>query len=305
MSTIASPREPSVNGRRVPLISTPTSSSRPSLDVPRSIDGSPNPNFGSAALPKRNRAALREYYNLKKAQEDALPDNISEASSIHDASFSDVLPSELDSPSFNADTYTKHALETQSLAQLLKTYNGVLTDIRALDAEKKALVYDNYSKLISATETIRKMREGMDPLNPMARTLDPAIGSVYARAEKIKEEIRDTLPEWRRRELEMGKEEKEKLRRSERVRAVVTRVLDTPRQVREHVKEGRMEDARRVWRDTLIVLERWRERGVGGEQEVLDCIEDGEAALRGEEAGERSWESIRAKREEEEEKLKS
>lgn len=31
-------------------------------------------------------------------------------------------------------------------------------EIRALDGERKALVYDNYSKLIAATETIRKVR---------------------------------------------------------------------------------------------------------------------------------------------------
>lgn len=32
-------------------------------------------------------------------------------------------------------------------------------EIRGLDGERKALVYDNYSKLITATDTIRKVRE--------------------------------------------------------------------------------------------------------------------------------------------------
>lgn len=35
---------------------------------------------------------------------------------------------------------------------------GLLRDIRGFDGERKALVYDNYSKLIGATETIRKVR---------------------------------------------------------------------------------------------------------------------------------------------------
>jgi hypothetical protein len=282
----------------MPLISTPTSSSRPSLDTPRSIDGSPNPNTSGSlgALPKRNRAALREYYNLKKAQEDSASaaagnDTSSEVSSIHDISFSDVLPSELDTDTFNAASYTSYALETQSLAQLLTTYNGILTDIRALDAEKKALVYDNYSKLIAATETIRKMRMNMDPLNPMAKTLDPAIGSVYERAEGIKEEMRKGLSEGKRRELELGAEERKRLEEGERARRVVRRVLETPGQVRALVREGKMEDARRVWGDTVVLLERWRERGVGGD-DVLVCIEDGEAALRGEEPVSGSWELV-------------
>jgi hypothetical protein len=37
------------------------------------------------------------------------------------------------------------------------------------------------------------------------------------------------------------------------------------------------------------VLERWRERGVGGE-DVVDCIEDGDSAIKGEPANDKSWE---------------
>jgi hypothetical protein len=231
---------------------------------------------------------LREYYNLKKASEDSKNNDdtasvTSTSTSIHD-SFSDVLPSELDSETFNAETYIKHVLETQSLAQLLRTYNGILTDIRALDAEKKALVYDNYSKLIAATETIRKMRENMTAGGAeaqMAGTLDLAIEKVYERAGAIREEMRGAVPEWRRKELEIGEEERMALEKRERARRVVLRVLETPGQVRALVREGRMEDARGVWGTTRELLERWRERGVGG-PDVLDCIEDGESALRGE-----------------------
>lgn len=305
MSTIASPREssPAVAGRRIPLISTPTSSSRPSLDVPRSdYGGSPNPNTGATGtLPRRNRAALREYYNLKKAADDNKSssgaaanndDAASVTSSIHD-SYSDVLHSELDGENFDAETYTRQVLETQSLAQLLRTYNGILTDIRALDAEKKALVYDNYSKLITATETIRKMRDSMGAGDAaMAGTLDLAVERVYERAGAIREEMRESVPEWRRKEIEVGKVEKGKMDKRRRAREVVVRVLETPERVRGLVAAGQMEDARSLWNKTLTLLERWRERGVGGE-DVLDCIEDGEAALRGEEPSEKSWVNVK------------
>ncbi|TVY58716.1 Vacuolar protein sorting-associated protein 51-like [Lachnellula cervina] len=302
MSTIASPREPSVNGRRVPIISTttPSSSSRPSLEIPRSSEGSPN-RGPSQAQPKRaNRAALREYYNLKKAQEETttpptpINDAASEASSIHDSSNSEVLESELDHAHFDASAYISHALSTQSLSDLLRTYNGVLTDIRALDAEKKALVYDNYSKLIAATETIRKMRANMDPLNPMASTLDPAIASIYERAESIKREMREGMPEWQRERAEMSEVEREKAEMRDKMREVVGRVLDKPERVRGLMDEGSVEEARRVWEPTLRLLERWKERGVGGD-DVLDCIEDGEAAIRGEPPNEKSWVNVKSR----------
>jgi len=179
-------------------------------------------------------------------------------------------------------------LETQTLGELLRTYNGVLTDIRALDAEKKALVYDNYSKLIAATETIRKMRANMDPLNPMASTLDPAIASIYERAEKIKGELKEGIPESKRREMEMSEEERAALQKKRKTRAVVARVLETPEKLRKLVAERREEDAKAEWKNTLKLLERWKERGIGGE-DVQACIDDGEAALRGEPPHENSW----------------
>lgn len=298
MSTIASPRETSVNGqRRAPLISTPTSSSRPSLELPNR-DASPNP----TQQPRRNRAALREYYNLKKSSTPTqphtpsdIPDDASEASSIHDYSTSDIAPSPLDSPSFDPQTYITHILSTQSLAELLKTYNGVLSDIRALDAEKKALVYDNYSKLIAATETIRNMRANMGRGDSGTKTLDLAVVGIWEKAERLKNDLKSNIPESTKRELEMGKEEREAIERKRRTRQVVREVLESPERVRTLVGEGREAEARRVWERSLRLLERWRERGVGGE-DVQACIEDGEAVLRGEPASERSWAMIKTQK---------
>lgn len=294
MSTIASPRESSVNGRRIiTALSTPTSSSRPSLDLPRSENASPIPSSIPVGQPRRNRAALREYYNLKKEREETINDAASELSSND---LSEVAESEMDAEGFNGENYVKHVLETQSLSELLRTYNGVLTDIRALDAEKKALVYDNYSKLIAATETIRKMRANMDPLNPMASTLDPVIASIYERTDKIKMELRGSLSEGQRRAAKMSTEEKAVMERKEKTRAVVNRVLETPENLRVLVREGKKEEARKEWEGTLKLLERWKARGVGGD-DVQACIDDGEAALRGEPPNEKSWVTVRGLRE--------
>lgn len=51
-----------------------------------------------------------------------------------------------------------------------------------------------------------------------------------------------------------------------------------------------------MWESTLTLLERWRERGVGGE-DVQACIEDGEAALREELPNEKSWVNVKRKME--------
>ena len=66
--------------------------------------------------------------------------------------------SELDAEGFDAAAWVERKLEESGLEELLRLYTSVLGEIRALDAEKKALVYDNYSKLITATDTIKKVR---------------------------------------------------------------------------------------------------------------------------------------------------
>ncbi|GJC77533.1 vacuolar protein sorting-associated protein 51 [Colletotrichum liriopes] len=291
MSTIASPREPPALTRRVSAQPhTPTSSTRPSLDAPRSLTTSPNPGsaatFGNgpggppAAGPSKraNRAALREYYNLKKAAGGAPSLEVTEDSPDRSgvAEHSEVPPSELDSPSFDAEAYVRKALAENTLDDLLRVYTRVLGEIRALDAEKKALVYDNYSKLISATETIRKMRANMDPLNPMASTLDPAIAGIYAQASSIRDSLRKTVapPDSKEREDEAA------AARRRRTRQLAKEVLGMPEKLRMLVGEGKVEEAKREWEVPRRLLEVWKEKGVGG-KDVLECLEEGDAALRG------------------------
>ncbi len=297
MSTIASPRDPSAPlARRINSSShlakspTPTSSSRPSLDLSHE---SPTPNATSApaaAAPSKraNRAALREYYNLKKAAPETptleVTDPLGDSSSAA-SQYSEIPPSELDATGFDADAYVARTLAGSSLSELLRTYARVLGEIRALDAEKKALVYDNYSKLISATETIRKMRSSMDPLNPMARTLDPAIASIYEQASGLREEMRKAIPAPPG--SQGGGGEQDAGHRRRRTRELVIQVLQLPGRLRALVKEGNVEEARREWELPRRLLLKWKEQGVGGE-DVNTLIEEGDAVLRGDDSPGRS-----------------
>lgn len=149
MSTIASPRETSLPpSRRIPSSSTPTSSARPSLESSRSPGPSAQP--GPPTVAKRaNRAALREYYKLKA--------EAAQASALTSVADSEVPASDLDAKDFDAGAYLERVAGDSGLEALLTLYTRVVGEVRALDAEKKALVYDNYSKLIDATETIRKV----------------------------------------------------------------------------------------------------------------------------------------------------
>ncbi|KAL2151316.1 hypothetical protein VTH82DRAFT_6414 [Thermothelomyces myriococcoides] len=326
MSTIASPRDPSGQfPRRTNSVITPTSSSRPSLDVPASASNSPNPNQSTGSISqsnkRANRAALREYYNLRgnssSNNNKPLPSTPTVEITDHPGSASSPSlpsatrpPSELDLPNFDAEAYVANLLATSSLTDLLRTYTSVLGEMRALDAERKALVYDNYSKLIAATETIRRMRGGAQTAAGAAgaaadsassstsssssssaigagvgaASLEAVVEGIYRRAADLREELRasvaaQTSAETSRGGSRTGGEADEKAARRERTKELAREVVKVPGRVRKLVEEGKVEEAKKEWEMPRRLLVRWKELGVGGD-DVPTLIEEGDAALR-------------------------
>ena len=148
MSVDASPSPPpSLTVRSPP-------SSRTSLDVPAAT----NSPLSRPANSRRNRAALRDYYGIKSAGDDAGSTADGAPSAAPPAAPPTVL-GDLDRDGFDAAAYVKGLLESASLAGVLQVEGALVGEMRGLDGDRKALVYDNYSKLIAATDTIQKVRK--------------------------------------------------------------------------------------------------------------------------------------------------
>ena len=118
------------------------------------------------------------------------------------------------------------------------------------------------------------MRANMDPLNPMASTLDPAIAQIYSQASSIRETLRKTIPAP---DSDEAKQHEAELRRR-RTRELAVEVLGTPERLRTLVKEGKVAQARREWELPRRLLVSWKEKGVGG-ADVEECIAEGDEAL--------------------------
>ncbi|RKP33228.1 Vps51/Vps67-domain-containing protein, partial [Dimargaris cristalligena] len=71
----------------------------------------------------------------------------------------------LNSAKFEPKRYTHSLLMDQPLASLLQQTNRLAQETRQLDGEMKTLVYENYSKFISATETIGRMKTDVDDMD--------------------------------------------------------------------------------------------------------------------------------------------
>lgn len=244
MSTIASPRLSS-------NIQSP-SSSRSSLSLDRQA--------APTTAQRRNRLALRDYYGLKaEAPTESTTDLPSE----------DAPPlSDLDKPDFDAPSYVSEVLAKEGLEGVLRVEAGLVSEVRGLDGERKALVYDNYSKLIAATDTIRKMRTNMDPLTPMTTTLEPAVAHIAQTASVLGQNLRLRGVTGEVSETQSGKDDAKI--------DTVRWVLDSPRRLQAVVQDGRKADAELDWAQVKALLDQWE--NVEG---VAEIRQQSEAALNG------------------------
>ncbi|EZG08755.1 hypothetical protein H106_02122 [Trichophyton rubrum CBS 735.88] len=258
MSTVSSPR-PSIASARSP---TPASSRRPSVE---SANFASRTDLPSNAL-RRNRAALREYYNLHPGRTEPL--NQSRARSVPPTPdgarpINQISNSELDSPNFDSHDYVSHLLATSSLATILRAENSLVSDIKTLDGERKALVYDNYSKLIKAVETIGKMRsileeEGTPVL--MTKTLALAVGFIAETAMSLIREQQALRPSTNK-PAQANETRNEAAVRPEK--ATVLWALDSPRRLKRLLDSGKRGDAEQDWSEIQSLLSKWDEvRGV-------------------------------------------
>ncbi|KAF8459489.1 Vps51/Vps67-domain-containing protein [Terfezia claveryi] len=174
----------------------------------------------------------------------------------------------MDREGFIADKYVHTLCSNSDLKELLRIENELVNEIRGFDGERKALVYDNYSKLISATDTIKKMRSSMEPLTPTTSTLEPAISHIAELSSSLTSTIHSLPPTRTPNAPNPALNKKE----------TVKWTLGAPERIRELVKQGKKEEAEKAWVVVKEMLEKWGD-GVKG---VKELRENGEVALRGE-----------------------
>lgn len=156
----------------------------------------------------------------------------------------------------------KSVLANSTLEGVLRAESGLINEIKGLDGERKALVYDNYSKLITATDTIRRMRANMDPLTPTTGTLGMAVGYIAETAGGLAQQARGRD--------EGGRKEGEREWKKEQ-RETVRWVLGTPRRLGVLLDKGEKEKAEKDWDEVKGLLDKWK--GVNGVEELRDECE--------------------------------
>jgi hypothetical protein len=246
MSTIASPRP-----------------SNPST----SLNSTPTTSRTSSPAPTRraNRSALRDYYNLQ-SQSTAASATASTANTLPLSPEPTPPHSELDASDFDAEAYVKSVLAGQRLEGVLRAEGALINEIKGLDGERKALVYDNFSKLITATDTIRQMRRNMEPATPSTSMLGPSVEHIAEVAGGLAGEAK--VREKRGRDGEEGGEEERAADMKRSQRSTIRWVVGTPRRLGGLLDEGRTGEAEKDWEEVKRLLEKWE--GVAGVEDLRD-----------------------------------
>lgn len=67
-------------------------------------------------------------------------------------------PLNLNSTDFDPEAYVNNLLKRKGLDELVAVEEDMVQNVRRLDAEMQQLVYENYNKFLTATNTVRNMQ---------------------------------------------------------------------------------------------------------------------------------------------------
>lgn len=152
------------------------------------------------------RKLLESFYGTSEAASSSVVDEQSETNNTkqHDNSeFSEgmhrdekkatsstvQISEDLDAPNFSADVYVQKRIHTNSAHELLTSANDLSQSIRLLDSTMQTLVYENYSKFISATDAIRSIGQSAHISNDKLQTLQTKMNKVEQNTHILEERL--------------------------------------------------------------------------------------------------------------------
>ncbi|KAF8920373.1 Vps51/Vps67-domain-containing protein [Mucidula mucida] len=94
-------------------------------------------------------------------------------------------PMNMDSPAFDAKAYYEQLITTSNLPALLKQENELVSEIRELDSERQALVYNHHHELIAASDTIAAVKTRAESLDADLDLLKAAFSEISRLAEEV------------------------------------------------------------------------------------------------------------------------
>ncbi|KAI0492793.1 hypothetical protein KFK09_027069 [Dendrobium nobile] len=167
----------------------------------------------------------------------------------------------INSPNFDSDLYMSILVQKLNLDGLLQKHVEMAAEIKNLDTDLQMLVYENYNKFISATDTIKRMKSNIVGMEANMEHLLNKIMSVQSKSDVVNKSLFEK------------REHIEKLHRTRNLLQKVQFIYDLPAQLGRCIKAEAYADAVRFFTGAKPIFEAY------GDSSFQDCKRASEQAM--------------------------
>ncbi|CAM6051231.1 unnamed protein product [Sphagnum compactum] len=167
---------------------------------------------------------------------------------------------QIDFAEFDPDHYMNSLLRKTPMDKVLQRYIGMAAEIKNLDSAMQMLVFENYNKFISATDTIRRMKWNIAGMESNIEQLLDSITAVRAKSDAVN----DSMCERR--------EHIEELNRTCRLLRKIQFVFDLPKRLRKCMKVEDYPVAVKHYLEALPILQKYGKSGFQSCRQEADEI---------------------------------
>ncbi|KAJ8348167.1 hypothetical protein SKAU_G00267560 [Synaphobranchus kaupii] len=146
-------------------------------DISASAAGSVTPPDSDPGRKRRAHGMLKHYYGLNEEGKTDQPESLD--------------PCDINGPHFDPEVFLNKLRKECSLAELMDQESCMVKQIRALDSDMQTLVYENYNKFISATDTIRKMKNDFKKMEDEMDCLSTNMAAITEFSARISGTLQD------------------------------------------------------------------------------------------------------------------
>ncbi|KAI3773199.1 hypothetical protein L6452_04403 [Arctium lappa] len=200
---------------------------------------------------KRTRDLLSSFYS-QDASHTSAPANTTSRFATLDT---------INTTSFDADQYMNLLVQKSNLEGLLQRHVEMAAEIKNLDTDLQMLVYENYNKFISATDTIKRMKNNIVGMEVNMEQLLEKIMSVQSRSDGVNTSLFEK------------REHIEKLHRTRNLLRKVQFIYDLPTTLGKCIKSEAYGDAVRFYTGAMPIFKAY------GDSSFQDCKKASEEVM--------------------------
>ncbi|KAK3042977.1 hypothetical protein RJ639_000954 [Escallonia herrerae] len=167
----------------------------------------------------------------------------------------------INTTSFDPNQYMNLLVQKSNLEGLLQRHVEMAAEIKNLDTDLQMLVYENYNKFISATDTIKRMKTNIVGMEANMEQLLEKIMSVQSRSDGVNTSLFEK------------REHVEKLHRTRNLLRKVQFIFDLPTRLGKCIKAEAYADAVRFYTGAMPIFKAY------GDSSFQDCKRASEDAV--------------------------